>query len=761
MLKQTDFTAFFDYIPLGVLIVARDRQKFRILHVNMSIKTWLGQANYIDMPLAELLPGKAIGELIKALQKPQPPSSMSIHHEGRWMRILIQEDIWKEQDVFVLWIDDISEDKKKEVELIDAIKQADATAEAKANFLATMSHEMRTPMQSVYGLLELIALEKPDPQIMEMVNTAKTSASSLLEILDDILDLAKMDADKMELDMFEVPVRTLARGVLEALAVKVVGKDIKLKDEISQDVPFVIVGDPKRLRQILINLTGNALKFTEKGTVTLRVSKDTQHIAQPKKGMALRFEITDTGIGMSAEVSSKLFQAFTQADSSTARKFGGTGLGLSICKKLVELMGGQIGVISKVGTGSTFWFEIPTDEVSTTANVLEMPDLNGISALSVEDHPQGAKEIVNSLRSMGAAVESCATYQEALSLVKRRPFDVAVIDQGLPDGLGLDLIREVMEIRPFMGLIMYTVRDDVGLQHSLQSLGVRYLPKPASRIGLGEAVAEAAVKSSKIEISGPTRLLIAEDTASVRDLLKRQLKTLGTEADFVENGKEALAALSSGKYGILFTDLHMPEMDGYGLVNAIRAAEEESGKHLPVIVLTADVQMAQRQIYLGYGFDECLLKPVSLGHFRRLLIRWGLLSETENKTASSSSAAVEAQKSLATGDNLPPAIDVQAIEEQMGAFDDSAKEMLGFFVDMTEPVLSRLQAGQVSSNAHEVKEAAHSLKGAARSACAMRLGDLAAETQDTAEKNGDTSKLTAEIIQEFERVRTAIKKLQG
>lgn len=750
----------FELAPLGILVVARDRQKLRVLHANPTMLNWLDTTDCTGKPLAEVLSDKSASDLIKALQRQTQPDAANIFLGDMSLHITVREDNWGDQDAYILWAADASADKETERQLREAIRAADAAAEVKSNFLATMSHEMRTPMQSVYGLLELIALEKPAPQVMEMVNTAKSSASSLLEILDDILDLAKIDADKMELDMFEVPVRTLARGVLEALAVKVHGKEVKLLDKINETVPFVIVGDPKRLRQILINLTGNALKFTEKGSVTLSVSRDTQFVQASGKKLALRFEITDTGIGMSPEVSGKLFQAFTQADSSTARKFGGTGLGLSICKKLVELMGGKIGVLSEVGKGSTFWFEIPTEEVSTTANVLEMPDLSGISVLSVEDHPQGAKEIVNSLRSMGATVESCAMYQEALDLVKRRPFDVGIIDQGLPDGLGLDLIREIMELRPFMGLVMYTVRDDVGLQHTLQSLGIRYLAKPASRIGLGESVAEAAINAAKIEISGPTRLLIAEDTASVRDLLSRQLKTLGAEADFVNNGREALEAIATGKYGIVFTDLHMPEVDGYQLVETVRTQEQTSGKHLPVIVLTADVQMAQRQVYLGYGFDECLLKPVSLGHFRRLLIRWGLLKEAATPLPNSTSGTATAPN-LETKDGLPPAIDLQAINDQMGAFDDMAKEMLGFFVDMTGPVLQRLKAGQDAKDSKEVREAAHSLKGAARSACAMHLGDLASTAQDLAEKGGDTAKVVGEILIEFERVRDTIKLLQA
>lgn len=748
-------------LPIGVCVLRDDRAAMDICYLNAAMLRFLGQENpepLLGQHFEHIWPHKDAAKMMQQLRSPGSAVSSFVLPVDEtagthWIKFDISRAEWQGAPSIILWATDISANKAAEERLKSEVEKADAMAEMKTNFLATMSHEIRTPMQTIYGFLELMASENPDAKIAGMIATAQNAASGLLEILDDILDLAKMDADKMDLDMFEVPVRTLVSGVLEALSVKVQNKRVQLIGDVGQNVPFVIIGDPKRLRQILMNLVGNSLKFTSQGHVMIQVSTQTQVLKNNSGKVALRFEISDTGIGIKPDVCAKLFQPFTQADSSTSRKFGGTGLGLSICRKLVDLMGGQIGVTSTEGKGSTFWFEIPTEEVSTDSVSAELPNLEGLSLLSVEDHPQGSKEIVRSLSSMGAKVESCGTCAETLDLIKRRPFDVAIIDQGLPDGLGLNLIREIMNLRPFMGLIMYTVREDAGLAYSLQALGVPYITKPASRAGLGDAIRKAAARASvKTAMEGPVRLLIAEDTGSVRDILKRQLDKIGIEADFAQDGREAIEALETGQYGILITDLHMPHTDGYQLVEHIRRDEKPGPHRFPVILMTADVQMAQRDAYSVFGFDECLLKPVSLGQLRRLLMRWGVVTEQ-------SAAAVVVDSPAVFPSPQGSAIDKAAIVAQMGALDADAVGMIRMFIDMTAPLLEKMQDAGARNDLAALQEIGHSLKGAARSACCMTLGDLADGLQDQATRALPWETIIQNILKEFERVKSEIGRL--
>jgi two-component system, sensor histidine kinase and response regulator len=641
-------------------------------------------------------------------------------------------------------------------ELQSAVAEADALAAEKANFLAMMSHEMRTPMQTVYGFLELIEQEQNSANIHEMVKTAKGSVDNLLDILDDILDFAKMDADKLHLEELEVPVRTLVGGVVEALSVKVRNKNVQLKEDVADKVPSVIISDPKRLRQVLINLVGNALKFTENGSVTIKVTKDTKVIPLEDKQIGIRIEVIDTGIGLSNDVIGRLFQPFSQADNTTARKFGGTGLGLSICKKLVDLMGGMIGVTSKEGKGSTFWFEFPTCQV-TEHTAKPLPDLSGISILSVEDHPQGAREIALSLDSMGAQVESVDSVREALKLVHRRPFDVAVVDQGLPDGLGIDLIREILQIRPYIGQIMYTVRDDYGLQHACQSLGIKYLGKPASRLVLGETVQDVS-RTMATHITTSRRVLIAEDNASVRDVMSRQLKNININVDFVENGQKAFEKFKTGQYGLIITDLHMPESDGYDLVDKIRAHEEkksDNNTHFPVIVMTADVQMSERRVYLEHGFNECLLKPVSMAQMRGLFYRWGIIDD-ETRTSAMRPPPEVSETYAKITDGV---IDLDKLAEQIGGSHEEAIQIMHSFVEMTAPILQEIQLSWDAQDFQGLREAAHSLKGGARSACCTPLADAADNLQEAAIQGQVNMPHISKIWRCFTEVEQAVRSL--
>ena len=645
-----------------------------------------------------------------------------------------------EHAVWTIYFQDVSD-------LAVEIENAKAASKMKSLFLATMSHEIRTPMQPLYGLLEIMQQEATDTRQAGTINAAKGAASALLQILDDVLDLAKIEAGKMDLDYFEVPLRTLIDGIMTTLSQKAKEKGIHLSCEFASDLPRVVMGDPKRLRQVIMNLVVNALKFTERGSVVIRLK--CQDFKEDGQHFTLCCEVEDSGIGISPELLPHLFEPFTQGDFSTTRRYRGTGLGLSITHRLLQLMNGAIGVSSMEGQGSLFWFNIPTSAVAQDAlQVGVQPDLRGVHVLLVEDHPQGAKTIMMTLQSMGATVIGVETIEDALERSETERFDVAIVDYLLPDGSGLSFIETFAKIQPNTGLLMYTVFDSPEIQETLKSLGALHVAKPASRLGLGQAVETLTNKVQYEQYKGSRKVLIAEDTPIIQDVIKRQLEYLHfTDYVMVSNGVEALNAMQKQEFGLILADLHMPEMDGYQLVEKLRHSEQFSS--LPIIALTADVQLSNAQAYLKHGFNECLVK-VSIAQLRRMLLRWGILEDVQ----------VKMQRSSALPSLNKNIIDEKAFIKQLGVFDRNSLEALELFVRLAPPLLDGIGDAIHQEDGEKLRDLAHALKGSARAVCCPELGNLAETLQDSIAKESDTLKhLVAEIEKAFKTVEGEVKRL--
>lgn len=594
-------------------------------------------------------------------------------------------------------------------------------AEQKANFLATISHELRTPMQSIYALLELIEQENRDPNIRNMVRSAQGSANMMLDLLNDILDFARLDAGRFELEHLEIPLRTLVSGVVEALSPRLMGKPVTIQTDIDDDVPALIIGDPTRLRQILVNLVSNAIKFTEKGNICIHIFL----ISAPFPDQhLLRFEVIDTGKGIPSDIQTKLFKPFVQGDATTARRFGGTGLGLSICHRLVTLMGGEIGVISALDNGSTFWFEIPFKSALYPYTDTP-PDLTGLSIIAVDHHPLGAAEIERTLRQMGSNITVAPDLKTMSQILEQQRFDLAIMDGIQPIQETLEFIKTASLRYPRMAMIVYTFHETEGLKPQLDQYGVTYLSKPASRQGLGQSVLDVTKNKWKQRPPLSKRILIIEDTDSIRATLHLQMNRLGVLCDFAVSGIDALHHLRENHYGLILMDLHMPDMDGYELIRYIRNPQMAT-HNIPVILLTADVQMGGKAAYSTHGFDDCLIKPATFQHLKHMIERWGIPILSEEKK-------LEQNIIKHTVSNETPLIDIDQLRENTELDDHHLGMLLSSFETMCAPIMKKLIESTHTHDMAQVAECAHSLKGAASFACALPLMEQASIIQKMAE----------------------------
>jgi PAS domain S-box-containing protein len=492
----------------------------------------------------------------------------------------------------------------------------------KSQFVATMSHELRTPLTTIIGMTELLSgtsLEDRQRRYCEQVNE---SAEALLSIINSILDFSKIEAGKIDLDERDFELQAVVESAASVLAPQIRQKSLRLHTYVDPLIPPLVRGDADRLMQILLNLIGNAVKFTQRGNVVVRALP----VETSLRRAVIRFEVQDTGIGIGDETLPRLFEPFVQADSSSSRKYGGTGLGLSICKRLVILMGGEIGVESEPGRGSLFWFSVPFKRPTA---ILSNRKVFGVCALVVSDDETFADIVVRYLEAWGmasrrirAATEIRTTLESANAATP--PEWIAVVDADAPDS---GTVAAALAAEAEIGASrIVTVGDEEN-----------QLSKPIRQSELFDRVSDALGKTARIEsvtreapLSRPRSsqpgasetVLVAEDNASIQELLGHQLRALGIDAKLVSDGAEAVAALRQERFGAVLMDCQMPNLDGFEATRLIRGEEQTSRRHTPIIAMTANAFKEDREACLAAGMDDYLAKPVRMEALRMMLERW-------------------------------------------------------------------------------------------------------------------------------------------